>query len=667
LAVIHRASSSMATSRDHIPYRPALDGIRALAVGAVLAYHAGMPWAKGGFLGVDAFFVLSGFLITSLLLTEWRSRESIDLLAFWSRRARRLLPALFLMLGGVALYALFIAQPDELNKLRADALATIGYVANWRPVFAGQSYFDQFSVPSPLRHTWSLAIEEQYYLVWPLLLLLLMKIKRGSLGVLLTASLTLLAGSALLMAVLFQPGHDPSRVYYGTDTRAQSLLAGAVLAMLLLRFGPVRGRVPTVALQVAAVACVVFLARAWWSTSSGSTLLFRGGFLMLAAGVAVVITAAVQPEGGLVGRVLSVPPLRWLGLISYGVYLWHWPLYLILTPDRMHIDGYALFAVRVAATLGVATASYHIIEMPVRRGLFRRWRLSWTLAPTFACVAAAAVVLVTRGGSPAFSLSSVAAAPMPSVTASPDLPASAGLLRVLLFGDSVGLTLGLGLQDEESALNMVVWDKGSIGCGLFNVDEEVNDVGEWYSARADMCKEVRSEWVSQVQSFQPDVVMLLVGPWDSTDLNVSGKILELGSSEWHDYAWSQLDAAVHTFSSTGAKVILLTAPCFKPRDSAIVAPIDGQHLTEWPVDPLNDLYREYAAKTGNASIIDLQSYVCPAGQYTDLTIDGVKIRYDGVHFSEDGAAVVSRWLAPQIDAIAGRDTAVAALTGSSGG
>ena len=158
-SVIPRQGEAANHGERHLSYQPALDGIRALAVAAVLAYHAGLPWARGGFLGVDAFFVLSGYLITSLLLLEWRARGSIGLLAFWARRARRLLPALFLMLIGVGVYAVAFADPLELAKIRGDALATIGYVANWRPLFSGQSYFDQFSVPSPLRHTWSLAIE----------------------------------------------------------------------------------------------------------------------------------------------------------------------------------------------------------------------------------------------------------------------------------------------------------------------------------------------------------------------------------------------------------------------------------------------------------------------------------------------------------------------------
>ncbi len=657
---VNRSSSpreAAAIKAGRLPHRPALDGIRALAVAAVLAYHAGMPWARGGFLGVDAFFVLSGFLITSLLLAQWRSNDGIDLLAFWSRRARRLLPALFLMLGGVAIYALLIAQPDELDKLRGDALATIGYVANWRPVLSGQSYFDQFAVPSPLRHTWSLAIEEQYYALWPLLVLLFLKLRRGSTGLLMTASVTMLVGSALLMALLFQPGHDPSRVYYGTDTRAQSLLAGAVLAMLLLRFGPVRGFLPKLALQITAVACVFILARAWVSTSADSVLLYRGGFLLLAAGVAVVITAAVQPAG-VVAKALSLPPLRGLGLISYGVYLWHWPLYLVLTPDRAGLDGYGLFLFRVAVTLLVATASYYLVETPIRQGALPRWRMSWTLAPATAGLVAVAVVLVTRGGSPAFSLSTVPAVPMPAAASSPELSsataAASAPLRLMVVGDSVGLTLGLGFEKEDAALGLSTWDRGSIGCGFLAVDEEQNDAGEWVSTRADICKQWRAGWASDVQAFKPDVVVMLFGPWDTLDLEVDGQLLEVGSQNWHDYAWSQLENAVDTFSSEGAQVILLTAPCFKPRDMALVPTTGGQHLKEWPVEPINDLYYDFVALHPAVSVIDLNSFMCPSGQYTDLTIDGIKLRSDGVHFTEDGAAIVAQWLTPQINAIMGR-------------
>ena len=664
LVATHKPSPREATAPvgARLPYRPALDGIRALAVAAVLAYHAGTPWARGGFLGVDAFFVLSGYLITSLLLAEWRSQGGIGLVAFWSRRARRLLPALFLMLAGVAVYAAFIARPEELDRLRGDALATIGYVANWRPVLSGQSYFDQFAIPSPLRHTWSLAIEEQYYAVWPLLLLLLVRARRGAMGgLLLPASLAMLAASALLMALLFQPGHDPSRVYYGTDTRAQSLLVGAVLAVLLLRLGPVRGALPKATLQVAAVACIAFLGRAWMTTSADSVLLYRGGFLLLALGVAVVIVAAVQPGGGPVARALSLPPLRGLGLISYGVYLWHWPIYLVLTPDRTGLDGYGLFLMRIAATLAIAIASYHLVEMPVRRGALRRWKVSWAFAPATAGGIAVALVLVTRGGAPAFSLSTVPMAPMPSTAPAPPttdtVPAAAGApVRVLLIGDSVGLTLGWGFEAEDDALGLSTWNAAGMGCGFLSVDEKRDDNGQWVSELAEACKRWRAGWPSNVQDFQPDVVLMLFGPWDTLDLKVGGNLLEVGSPEWHAYAWGQLEGAVDALSAGGARVILLTAPCFKPRDLAMAQTISGEHLKVWPVEPLNGLYGDFAQQHADrVSVVDLDGFICPGGGYSDLSIDGVRIRSDGVHFSPEGAAVVARWLAPQIkDIVAGR-------------
>jgi peptidoglycan/LPS O-acetylase OafA/YrhL len=216
-----------------LPYQPALDGLRAVAVLAVMLYHGQVAWVRGGWLGVDLFFVLSGYLITSLLLAEWATSGGIDLKGFWSRRARRLLPALFTTLAAVAAYGAFLAPPDTLARLRWDGLATLGYVANWRLLASHQSYFEQFADPSPLRHMWSLGIEEQYYLLWPLLLLGALRLARGRPRPLLWGTLVAALASALAMAALYRPGGDPSRVYYGTDTRAHTLLVGCLLALVL--------------------------------------------------------------------------------------------------------------------------------------------------------------------------------------------------------------------------------------------------------------------------------------------------------------------------------------------------------------------------------------------------------------------------------------------------
>jgi peptidoglycan/LPS O-acetylase OafA/YrhL len=216
-----------------LTYQPALDGLRALAVAAVVAFHLDEQGLTGGFLGVDAFFVLSGFLITTLLVLEFRRHDGIGLLAFWGRRARRLLPALLLLILAVAIFAWIEVPTDELGRLRGDGIAGLFYVANWRFVASGQSYFDLFTSPSPFRHLWSLAIEEQFYLVWPLVTLACLRLARGRLRLLATVAAVGVVGSAVVMAILYE-ADDPSRAYYGTDAHAHPILVGVLLALILV-------------------------------------------------------------------------------------------------------------------------------------------------------------------------------------------------------------------------------------------------------------------------------------------------------------------------------------------------------------------------------------------------------------------------------------------------
>ncbi|MBA2326579.1 MAG: acyltransferase, partial [Actinobacteria bacterium] len=255
-------------------YQPALDGLRAIAVASVIAYHLGEGWAQGGFLGVDAFFVLSGYLITSLLLVEWAANGTIDFAAFWGRRARRLLPALLLVLLAVAVYAAIEVPADELSELRCDGLATLFYGANWRLVFSGESYFDLFSNPSPFRHAWSLAIEEQFYIVWPLVTFGCLRLARGRTWVLAGVCVGGTALSMLAMAALYEPGGDPSRAYYGTDARAHALLIGVGLAVILSRWSPRRDRA-RVATQVAASAGALYMLFAFTRVQDTDAWMYR--------------------------------------------------------------------------------------------------------------------------------------------------------------------------------------------------------------------------------------------------------------------------------------------------------------------------------------------------------------------------------------------------------
>ncbi|MDA8071247.1 MAG: acyltransferase [Actinomycetota bacterium] len=490
---------------------PALDGIRAVAVAGVIAYHLGAPWASGGYLGVDLFFVLSGFLITSLLIEEWVARGRVSLAAFWARRARRLLPALFLLLVALAVFVVVLGRFGsatsiahiDLSGLRGDALATLFYVANWHAIFAHQSYFAQYAAPSPLEQTWSLAIEEQFYLVWPLLLLALLALwRRGrrradrGLGRLrttegwrwLVGSVALVAGigSALLMALLYEPGTDPTRVYFGTDTRMFDLLAGVLVAVVAAARPQPSRRARTV-LHAAAPLAAGGLAWFWVTGGTPERLptaaMFDGGFALCAALAAVVVADVRQVHRGPLGTVLSLPPLRWLGTISYGVYLWHWPIIVYVTRGRTGLGGALLDVVRVALTLAIATASYFVVERPLRRRRFAGWP-RFTLAPLVAAGTAAVVVVATF---PAVAVPVAARATSDiRVAATRAVPGSGGFngqraitvppfspsnpLRVTVFGDSVAKVAEPAISAALEATGEITVTNAAIdGFGL-NID-----------------------------------------------------------------------------------------------------------------------------------------------------------------------------------------------------
>jgi peptidoglycan/LPS O-acetylase OafA/YrhL len=413
-----------------LPYSPGLDGLRAFAVVAVLLYHAGLTWIPGGFLGVEVFFVISGYLITALLLAEWRQRGRVDLKGFWLRRARRLLPALYLMLLVTLAFAV-VFLPGEVARLRGDAIAAFGYVTNWYLVFGHESYFEAVGRPSLLKHLWSLAVEEQFYLLWPPVLAAGLSVGalRWRRRRVLLLALAGAAASALLMAILYRPELDPSRIYFGTDTRATGLLLGAALAFVwapvgtncsaaakLRRLHRVRRRgrlrrrwgwtVPAL-LDIAGLAALGGLV--WFCLWLGEyqPFLYRGGFACVALTTAVVIAAVVDPRTRLGANLLGWQPLRWIGLRSYGIYLWHWPVFMVTRPQLdLPIEGLPLLGLRLAATIMLAHLSYHYVETPIRRGAlgrawkalreargFRRWELGVRWAGAVAPVVVFCAVL----------------------------------------------------------------------------------------------------------------------------------------------------------------------------------------------------------------------------------------------------------------------------------
>jgi peptidoglycan/LPS O-acetylase OafA/YrhL len=371
----------------HIAYRPGLDGLRAIAVASVFLYHSRIDWLPGGFLGVDLFFVLSGYLITSLLLVEWEARNQIDLRRFWLRRGRRLLPALVVVVLASLILASIFAR-GELAKTRADAVSSLLYYTNWHEIIANHSYFNLMGNPSLLQHTWSLAIEEQFYIVWPLLLVPgLVLVGRKRLPMIVTACI---AASAALMWILYNP-HDPSRVYYGTDTRAFLLLMGILLALVWPRIEGL-GRQALPVLELLGIAALVGSVLLFLQMHDFNPTLYQGGDLAAAFCFTVLIAAVAHRSTG-IGQALGVAPLRWIGERSYGIYLWHWPIILLVAgvngrPSPGVVVGEAAIVVAAAAL------SYRFVEQPIRTRSLQRWLSQYSRRFRFEVVGAGALGLV---------------------------------------------------------------------------------------------------------------------------------------------------------------------------------------------------------------------------------------------------------------------------------
>ena len=367
-------------------YMPGLDGLRAVAVAAVIAYHLGIGWAPGGLLGVGVFFTLSGYLITDLLLGAWH-KGSLGLGDFWIRRARRLLPALYLMLTVVAIWVA-IAHSSQMSDVRGQTLSALLYVNNWWQINQHISYFALFGPPSPLSHLWSLAVEEQFYLIWPWVLLIGLRVvreRKRPIPVrprLAMFTLALAAASAIEMAVLFHPGLDHTRIYEGTDTRAFGMLFGAALAMVW----PSRaltGKIMPGARNILdglGVVGLIGIILLIWRTSQYSAFLYQGGLVLLSGCTVLVIAACAHPASRL-GRVLGCKPLLWVGVRSYAIYLWHEPIIVLTTPARLlqtpinqHPPIQPLRAIlQITAALVISALSWRYVENPIRHGALGRW------------------------------------------------------------------------------------------------------------------------------------------------------------------------------------------------------------------------------------------------------------------------------------------------------
>jgi peptidoglycan/LPS O-acetylase OafA/YrhL len=648
-----RPATAHQVSRFRLTHVDALDGLRGVAVAGVVVFH--VNFLSGGFLGVDLFFVLSGFLITSLLVRERLDTGGVRLGAFWARRARRLLPALGGVLVGVAVYAWLFADPTELGRLRGDTLGTVFYFANWRAIFSQQGYWDTFLAPSPLSHTWSLAIEEQFYLLWPVVLGGLLWWRRGSLRAVVGVTAAFAIAGAVWMAVVYSPD-DPNRAYLGTDTRIPALLLGACMAAWLQWKGPVRSYRARLQVEVAALVGAVVLVAAWTSSEGSTWILYHGGFFACGVAVVAIIAAITHPVAGPVARLFSFRPLCWLGLISYGLYLWHWPVIVVLNHDRVGYEGLPLSLIQMSVSLALAVASYYLLEQPIRRGGLAAWR--WRpLAPLAGLITIVAIVVLTAGAvdpATAIGRSDLDLARLqrqegqPIALGHPELVVKDKPLprpsdrppRLLVAGDSVGFSLGENLTVRPDRWSVDLADRALPSCTIDDQSGHITEARVKPSNGLPGCHLPDTRWADDVERFKPDAALVTFGlPGDPKQIDrgwtgvCDGRYLDLLRTE--------VDSAVRVLSSKGAIVFVTTMPYVRHS-------LFGTQLDD-PVDCMNRVITASVDASASGRLVRFDSWVCSSRtNCRQQASDGTKLRYDNLHFRDQGATDADTWLVNQI-------------------
>jgi len=656
-----------------------LDGLRGLAVVAVVLFHFAPDQVPGGFLGVDVFFVLSGFLLTSLVLVEHHNNSRISLSGFWNRRIRRLLPAALVTVV-VSVAIAFVLEPDYTRStLRGEALAAITYVANWWTIGHGQSYASSFGPQSPVAHFWSLAVEEQFYLLFPFLILGLVsliavatrrnlarpELQRLSIALLIVAVLGTLA-SAIAMVVIHTPGTDPSREYLGTDTRVQTIFVGVALACIwylvprrpdseMRKFAVPAGT----ALLAALLLAIAF-------TDFRSDWLYQGGFTIIAIGIAALIWILARHGSATTNHVLESGPMRRLGEVSYGLYLWHWPVMVFLNPQRTGLDGLALFSLRILVTAVATTVSFVLIERPLRRPrgstepltgspeardrnrkLLRGWGTA-SLAAVL-CVLILTVAPVVEGNASTASPPSTA---QPVTTTRPgELPVDPPY-TALWIGDSVMWTLGGGgpivfpqpssYTSPFDPTKLVIWNRAVYPCEILRYPSRFSGLLRAHNSNCD-----NNDWAIATGVLQPQIIVFSAVVSDTYDRYINGRLVEFGTPEFDQIYLDALDRTIRPLTGGLPQIVLLD----QPLPFTVYEP-NGRPSENWRVIHMGELFRRYAASHPRVSVVDLKPIVCPTDPCSNRTPGDEAIRNDGLHFTQAGMEFLSPAIADAIIAAA---------------
>ncbi len=626
-------------------YLSGLDGLRGLAVVGVVLYHDDFRWMKGGFLGVSAFFTLSGFLIARLLWTEMARTQTVSFQRFWNRRFRRLFPASVCVVSLIVVgAALGLWTPSQRVGLRAEAPASLFGYANWQLAFSPKTYAQLFSDPSPLGHFWSLAIETQFYLVFPLVLFISVKLLKRS-----TVAAGVFAG--LAVASVWWCRHlaslgDTDRVYLGTDTRVAELLIGVAIGLAALSF-PHQVKRAVSGWDVPAILALGALGWAWVSIDLGDTRLYNGGFAIHSLVVGAVLLAVLR--GALVSRVLSWGPLVALGKLSYSIYLVHWPIHVLVKIGWAGLSQTQTALVRGALTLIFGAVLFNVIEMPLRSPVSR---LNRRVSPAIVSLTAIVMALGSHswieptqavaqtsqfeGGIPDPVETPVAAETTstspPTGSDSPAIPvpttAAPRPLRILVVGDSVAHALAQGMYGLADATQVQIIDGTSTSCATIR-EGESPIFTKWTPNRA-LC----NQWEEKVTKYHPEVTIISRGLADIENRRINGREIHLGQAEYED-AWSkQMGIDISELSQAGTLPLVSYPPRLDPKYANGAA--EPRH------DLLYSLIERFASSS-KTQTFDLRNIAIELGLLT---------RYDGVHFTVEDNDKFSAAVLPKLVEIA---------------
>ena len=526
------------TSSSLGKHQSGLDGMRALGMSIMLGYHGQLPWTRGAFLALSQFFTLSGFLITGVLLRNHLVPGG-NLRGFWERRIRRLMPAAFVVLIGIVIFGATVATRQQADALPAQIAAAATWTANWQFTISGASYINLFAAPSPVQHFWSLAIEEQFYLLLPIALLLVVRRTRSPrvLGGLLGAGALL---STAWMITLYDHGASLDRLYYGTDTRMAELLTGATLGVVIWHKGldfSERTRQVLVYAGIAAFAATLWC---WVNIPLADGAIWRGGFLLYSLLSCTMILAVLGGRGPLV-RLLEWGPLPAMGRITYGLYLYHWPIFLWLTEDRVGLSRWPLFVVRMVVTFAAAILSYNLIERPVMRGATfgLRGRARFVIAPvTAVAIIAAAFIFVNHSANDPLATLHAGAASLTMPRESSD-----GVLDLLVIPGRADDPVIARIQAEaekNSKVNVTVADPFRCTGGLVAV------------TGGKTCANLADSWPELIKQHNPDVTLFAVDNWAGDGV---GQLTGAAPAEQSDATVKILSPAFDLLTARGAPVV----------------------------------------------------------------------------------------------------------------